>query len=192
MESDETFFEESEKCDRHLERPTRKRGTDPKSRSISNNKSKVIVTADRKNDLNMTCCGKGWLTKTDIAESLKTPLDRDAILCSDGHVSYKGYVNDNHLRHVVLRDDMKQRFKQRRFHIQHVNTLHSRLKKWITSIFWGVSTTFLQNYLNWFKVVETVLKKESSQANALLRLSMMEGNVLFLTQNTLTIPRASC
>lgn len=182
VESDETFFEESEKGNRHLERPARKRGTDPKNRGISDNKSKVIVTADRKNDLNMTCCGKGRLTKADIAESLETPLDKDVILCSDGHVSYKGYADDNHLKHVVLRDDLKQRVKQGRFHIQHVNSLHSRLKKWIASVFWGVSTKYLQNYLNWFKVVETVLKKESNQANALLRLSMMEDNVHFTTQ----------
>lgn len=182
VESDETFFEESEKGNRHLERPARKRGTDPKNRGISDNKSKVIVTADRKNDLNMTCCGKGRLTKADIAESLETPLDKDVILCSDSHVSYKGYADDNHLKHVVLRDDLKQRVKQGRFHIQHVNSLHSRLKKWIASVFWGVSTKYLQNYLNWFKVVETVLKKESNQANALLRLSMMEDNVHFTTQ----------
>lgn len=182
VESDETFFEESEKGNRHLERPARKRGTDPKNRGISDNKSKVIVTADRKNDLNMTCCGKGRLTKADIAESLETPLDKDVILCSDGHVSYKGYADDNHLKHVVLRDDLKQRVKQGRFHIQHVNSLHSKLKKWIASVFWGVSTKYLQNYLNWFKVVETVLKKESNQANALLRLSMMEDNVHFTTQ----------
>ena len=182
VESDETFFEESEKGNRHLKRPARKRGTDPKNRGISDNKSKVIVTADRKNDLNMTCCGKGRLTKADIAESLETPLDKDVILCSDGHVSYKGYADDNHLKHVVLRDDLKQRVKQGRFHIQHVNSLHSKLKKWIASVFWGISTKYLQNYLNWFKVVETVLKKESNQANALLRLSMMEDNVHFTTQ----------
>lgn len=182
VESDETFFEESEKGNRHLERPARKRGTDPKNRGISDNKSKVIVTADRKNDLNMTCCGKGRLTKADIAESLETPLDKDVILCSDAHVSYKGYADDNHLKHVVLRDDLKQRVKQGRFHIQHVNSLHSKLKKWIASVFWGISTKYLQNYLNWFKVVETVLKKESNQANALLKLSMMEDNVHFTTQ----------
>ena len=40
----------------------------------------------------------------------------------------------------------------------------------------------LQNYLNWFKVVVTVLKKEANHANALLRLSMMENKVLFATQ----------
>lgn len=182
VESDETFFEESEKGNRHLGRPARKRGSEPKKPGISDDKAKVIVTADRKNDLNMTCCGKGRLTKKDIAESLRVPLPKEVVLCSDGHVSYKGYAGENHLRHVVLRDDLKQRVKQGRFHIQHVNSLHNRLKKWIASTFWGVATKYLQNYLNWFKVMETVLKNEADHANALMKISMLENYANFATR----------
>lgn len=182
VESDETFFEESEKGNRHLERPSRKRGSDPKSSGISDNKAKVIVTADRKNDLNMTCCGCGRLTKKDIAESLHTPLPKDVVLCSDGHVSYKGYAGDNQLKHVVLRGDLRQRVKRERFHIQHVNSLHNRLKKWIAGTFWEVATKYLQNYLNWFKAIETVLKNEKDQANALLKMSMTGKHLNFATQ----------
>lgn len=172
VESDETFFEDSEKGNRHLGRPGRKRGTEPKKCGISNDKATVIVTADRKNCLNMTCCGHGRLTKKEIVDSLRTPLPSDTILCSDGHVSYKGYANDNHLKHVVLRADLKQHVKKGGFHIQHINSLHNRLKKWIGSVFWGVSTKFLQNYLNWFKVKETILKNAQDQAADLFKLSM--------------------
>lgn len=132
----------------------------------------MIVTADRKNGLNMTFCGHGRLTKKEIVESLNKPLPPDTILCSDGHVSYKGYASDNHLKHVVLRADLKQRVKKGGFYIQHINSLHNRLKKWIASVFWGVSTKFLQNYLNWFKVKETVLKTAQDQAAELFKLSM--------------------
>ena len=45
------------------------------------------------------------------------------------------------------------------YHIQHVNELHNRLKKWIDGTFWGVSTKYLQNYLNWFYLREK-LKSE--------------------------------
>lgn len=182
VESDETFFEESEKGNRHLARPPRKRGSSPKNPGISDNKAKVIVTADRKNDLNMTCCGHGRLTKKDIVESLHTPLPKDVVLCSDGHASYKGYASDNRLKHVVLREDLKQRVKLERFHIQHVNSLHNRLKKWIAGTFWGVATKYLQNYLNWFKAIETVLKNEKNQTEALWKMSMAEKNLNFATQ----------
>lgn len=172
VESDETFFEESEKGNRHLNRPGRKRGTDPKKPGISDDKVTVIVTADRKKGLNMTYCGHGRLTKKEIVDSLCKPLPSNTILCSDGHVSYKGYANDNHLKHVVLRADLKQHVKKGGFHIQHINSLHNRLKKWITNVFWGVSTKYLQNYLNWFKVKETILKTAQDQAADLFKLSM--------------------
>lgn len=58
-------------------------------------------TADRKNGLNMIFCGYGRFAKKEIVESFNKPLPPDTILCSDGHVSYKGYASDNHLKHVV-------------------------------------------------------------------------------------------
>jgi len=40
------------------------------------------------------------------------------------------------------------------YHIQHVNSTHNRIKKWLDGRFWGVTTKYLQNYLNWFRVKE--------------------------------------
>ena len=58
-ESDEAFFDKSDKGCRHLRRKPRKRGGEAKGKGASKNKATVIVTADRKNDLNMTFCGMG-------------------------------------------------------------------------------------------------------------------------------------
>lgn len=40
--------------------------------------------------------------------------------------------------------------------IQHVNSLHNRLKKWLNDQFWGVSTKHLQQYMNWFRMKEAL------------------------------------
>ena len=180
-ESDGTFFDKSDKGCRHLRHKPRKRGGGDKGKGISKRKATVIVTADRKNDLNMTFCGYGRLTKAEISESLHTPLPQGTVLCSDGHVSYKGYAMDNHLEHVVIRGDLGQHVKRGVFHIQHVNSIHSRLKKWINSTFWGVATKYMQDYLNRFKVKETVLKFCSDQADELPGLSMRHYTVNFAT-----------
>ena len=180
-ESDETFFDKSDKGCRHLKRKPRKRGGGTKGKGISKDKATVIVTADRKNDLNMTFCGYGRLTKAEITESLHTPLPQGTVLCSDGHVSYKGYAMDNHIEHVVIRADLGRHVKRGFFHIQHVNSLHNRLKKWLNGTFWGVATKYMQDYLNWFKVKETVLKFCNDQADELLGISMNHYNVKFAT-----------
>ncbi|KAA6308292.1 hypothetical protein EZS27_040028, partial [termite gut metagenome] len=41
----------------------------------------------------------GRVTKSDIKESFQNPLPKESILCSDGHVSYKGYSIYNNLKH---------------------------------------------------------------------------------------------
>ena len=171
VESDETFFEHSEKGNKHLTRPARKRGTQGKSRGIGQNKAAVIVSTDRKNSLKMTLSTMGRITKSDIVESFQAPLNRKTILCSDGHVCYKGYSKDHNLKHIVLRADLKQFVKQGVYHIQHVNELHNRLKKWIDGVFWGVSTKYLQNYLNWFYLREK-LKYERITVEKMVSLSL--------------------
>jgi hypothetical protein len=159
VESDETFFEESEKGNRALSRAARKRGgSTPHSgngkRGISNNKVAVIATTDRQGGMNLCVATMGRICKEDIARSIGQPLPCDTVLCSDGHVSYKGFARDNQLNHITLRTDLKQHVKHGVYHIQNVNSIHHRLKKWIDSSFWGVSTKYMQNYLGWFRLNE--------------------------------------
>jgi len=177
VESDETFFEHSEKGNKHLSRPARKRGTQGKSRGVGHNKASVIVSKDRNKSLKMTLSTMGRITKSDIVESFQAPLNSKAILCSDGHVCYKGYSKDHNLKHVVLRADLKQYVKNGIYHIQHVNELHNRLKKWIDGTFWGVSTKYLQNYLNWFYLREK-MKSENITAENVGALSLQNLHAL--------------
>ncbi len=72
----------------------------------------------------------------------------------DAHVSYKGFAIDNKIEHHPLKAIIKQRVKDKRYHIQHVNSKHNRIKKWIDNTFWGVSTKYLQQYLNWYRIKE--------------------------------------
>ena len=154
VESDETFFLQSDKGRKELDRAARKRGGHSSTRGISKDQVAVIVTADRKGALDMKVATLGRISKYDIDKAIGNRIEKDSILCSDGHVSYKGFAKDNNLSLVVLRADLKQYVKNKIYHIQNVNSIHNRLKKWIDSTFWGVSTKYLQNYLNWYRVQE--------------------------------------
>jgi hypothetical protein len=37
--------------------------------------------------------------------------------------------------------------------------MHNKLKKWLNDQFWGVSTKYLQQYLNWFRMKEALKLK---------------------------------
>ena len=156
-ESDETFFLNSEKGRFVSHRKSRKRGGSSKTRGISNDQVAVIVTQDRKSGLDLTVATMGRLKKADIENAIGSRIKPNkTILCSDAHVSYKGFAIDNKIEHHALKAIIKQRVKNKVYHIQHVNATHNKLKKWIDNTFWGVSTKYLQQYLNWYRVKEEI------------------------------------
>ena len=153
-ESDETFFLHSEKGKPVETRKPRKRGGSSSKSGINDDHIAVIVTQDRKKQIDLTVATKGRIKKIDIDKAIGLRLTKQTILCSDSHVSYKGFAMDNELEHHPLRSDLKERIKEDVYHIQHVNSTHNKLKKWIDNRFWGVSTKYLQQYLNWYRLKE--------------------------------------
>ncbi len=175
-ESDETFFLHSEKGSKKIERKARKRGKSVKKKGISDKQVAVIVSADRKNtiDINVACLGR--ITKDNITQAIGNKVEDRTVLCTDGHVSYKGFALDNSIEHHVLRADLKQYVKQKKYHIQHVNSMHSRMKNWIDKQLLGVASKYLQNYMNWFHVKEKFT--ESEFIESIIELSVANTNAI--------------
>ena len=159
-ESDETFLLFSEKGKRTLTRKGKKRGSKARKRGISNEQVAVIATADRAGQQGLNVATIGRLKKIDIENSIGDRISDKTILCSDSHVSFKGFAIDNSIEHHAIRADLKQYVKDGIYHVQHVNSIHNRLKKWINQKFWGVSTKHLQQYLNWFRIKEMLKYKQ--------------------------------
>lgn len=153
-ESDETFFLKSYKGIRTLERESYKRGRKVGKGGISNDHVAVIATKGRTNGLDLTVATLGRIKKQDIKNAVGERVDNKTILCSDGHVSYKGFAKDHQIEHHVIRGDLKEYVKNKKYHIQHINSLHNGVKKWIDNRFWGVSTKYLQKYMNWYRIKE--------------------------------------
>lgn len=155
-ESDETFILFSEKGNRSLSRKGKKRGTKAKKKGISDEQVAIIVTADRAGQYELSVATLGRIKKVDIEKSIGNRICDKTVLCSDSHVSYKGFAIDKTLEHHALRADLKEYVKDGLYHIQHVNSMHNRLKKWLNERFWGVSTKHLQQYMNWFRMKEVL------------------------------------
>jgi len=160
-ESDDTFFLHSEKGSKHISRAPRKRGGTAKKRGINNEHVAVLVTADRVSEIDLTVVRLGRIKKKDINQAIGDRVSEQTILCSDSHVSYRGFAIDKKIEHHPIRADLKQYVKKKIYHVQHVNSIDSRLKKWIESRFGGVSTKYLQKYLNWFRTKE-ILKESNN------------------------------
>ncbi len=153
-ESDETFFLHSEKGSGKLTRKSRKRGKQIKTRGINKSQVAVIVTADRSKSISLNVSGFGRIRKEDITKAIGSKISKQTILCTDGHSSFKSFTNENNIEHHILKANAKEFVKQGKYHIQNINSLHSRLKKWINKDMYGVASKYLQNYLFWFKFME--------------------------------------
>lgn len=155
-ESDESFILRSEKGMKVEDRKPRKRGGKSKKRGISKDQVAIIATQDRNSLLDLNVATLGRITKSDIENAIGRRIDKEkTILCSDSHHSYKGFAKKTGVEFHLINASKGERVKGA-FHIQHVNATHNKIKKWISNTFWGVSTKYLQQYLNWYILKEKI------------------------------------
>jgi len=108
---------------------------------------------------NVVC--RGRLTRKAINKGVGKWLDKkNTILCSDSHLSFQGYAKQNNIELKPIFVRRKEFVIEQIYHIQNVNRTHKLLKDWIKK-FNGVATKYLQNYLNYFKLVS--LAREQNQ-----------------------------
>ncbi len=154
-ESDDLFFLQSEKGNQNLDRKPRKRGCKASKRGISNEQVAVIATCDRSGNKDMKVVTTGRISKKDIDKVLQGKLSKVETLCSDSHRSYTAFAKSEKIAHKKFNASKGQRVKDKIYHVQNVNNMDMRLRKWMGQ-FNGVATKYLQNYLNWFLVLEKV------------------------------------
>ena len=157
------FFAFSEKGNRHLDRKPKQRGEKASKAGITNEKVAVIATCDRSGNKDFKVATRGRISKKDLDKILKGKLDKAEVLCSDGHRSYDAFAKQNTIEHKKFNASKGQRAVEKIYHVQNVNNMDMRLRKFMES-FNGVATKYLQNYLNWFLVLEKIKNSTSKMA----------------------------
>lgn len=155
VESDDLFFSYSEKGNKNLDRKPKKRGEKASKSGISNEKVAVIATCDRSGNKEFTVTTQGRISKQDLDRVLEGKLEKAEVLCSDSHRSYGAFAKGKNIEHKKFNASKRQRTVEKIYHVQNVNNLDMRLRKFMDS-FNGVATKYLQNYLNWFLVLEKI------------------------------------
>jgi transposase-like protein len=153
VEADETFFLESSKGKKSLERKPRKRGGAAKKRGLSNEQICVLVARDRNKNTIYKIIGRGRPSKAEIENGLSDKITDGSILCSDCLRAYTSYSHTHDLKHYRFKSDGKR--TKGIYHIQNVNSYHSRLKSWLAH-FKGVATKYLNGYLALFNFLDAI------------------------------------
>lgn len=162
IESDETFFRESFKGQRHgLTRPAHRRGKDASKRGQSSEQIPVLVCRDRSGTTSDYVLEKD--DQKHITQALKPILARDCILCSDSSKAMAAAAREIGVAHRPVNLSAGIRVIARVYHVQNVNAYDSRLKEWMRR-FHGVATRYLPNYLGWRRILDATNQALSASA----------------------------
>lgn len=161
VEADETFFPVSFRGN-HKKGPfmlprARKRGKSNRTRRVSRELVCVPCAVDRAGHAVSMIATLGRIKTRDLHLLYDDKISEDVTLCTDKMNSYVRFANSNNLNLVQLKSG---KAKKGIYHIQHVNSYHNSLKRFIRG-FNGVALKYLNNYLLWNSWL--IVKKSSMQ-----------------------------
>lgn len=153
-EVDEAYFLESRKGMKGIvHREPRKRGGAASKRGISNEQVCVLVGRDRDKNTQARVVGWGQMSNKRAEITLSECAGGVTALCTDSASAYRNFAKNHEIPHYAMNTSKRVRTIKGIYHIQNVNSYHSRLRKWMER-FNGVSTKHMNNYLEWFHFID--------------------------------------
>ena len=153
-EADETYELHSFKGQRRqllaVQRAPRRRGGKATKRGLSAEQVPILVLRDRSGSTTDFVLKRR--DKAAVQELLPQALAKDAVLCSDGSGLLAHAAMGLGFEHQGVNLSKGVRIRGA-WHIQNVNAYHSRWKQWMDR-FKGVATSYLENYLGWFRALD--------------------------------------
>lgn len=153
-EADETCVLKSCKGQRTLRRQAnrkaRRRGGRASRRGMSREHDVVLVVCDRSGATTDQIIPR--LDTAHLAAVLQPVLPADTVLCTDGSGGLTAAARHIGVEHHAINNSAGQRVVGA-WHINNVNGYHSRLKNWLRR-FKGVASSYLHNYLGWFRTLD--------------------------------------
>lgn len=146
---DDIWIRYSQKGRKGLEYSKKRGGTSHKG--DSEYQVKILTATDGKKT-EMKVSNIGRLSKADIQRSLGDKINKKTILVSDKHRSITAFAKDNMLEHYSFK--ASEHVTKDGKGVQLLNNIAGRLDTLLNRTFCGVSTKYLQLYVNWFKFRE--------------------------------------
>lgn len=164
-ECDDKLLNINEKGNRKLQREPYKRSSDRKpKRGVSDDKISVVVASDRKGNSTMKVAKRGRIDNESIEKSIGNFVQPNVVICSDKHPTIISWAKEKEIEHHTF--FAKNHSKDKIYHVQNVNSIDNLYERWVKP-FYGVSTRYLEKYLNWF----IFLQKTKSKTNQAFELA---------------------
>ena len=152
VECDELELPLSNKGDRHLTRKARKRSSDFKRNAKTKEVTTVQVVSaiDENNQTYFKAIETKRITAKQLNKTVGKKLDKHVTLITDKHPSYRPFVKSKStIKHKTVKSNEHVNKEDKHVNLQKINNQHKQLRLFLDR-FNGVSSKYLQNYLNWF------------------------------------------
>lgn len=144
-------------------RAARHRGGKARQRGLSREQVPILVVRNRAGQT--TDSVLDMADKASVSQVLRIAVAHDAVLCTDGSNFLAAVAKALGLAHQAVDVQSGQRVRGA-WHIQNVNAHHSRFKEWMRR-FKGVATSYLPNYLGWFRALDRNARSASKPVSLL-------------------------
>jgi len=146
---DDLWVRYSQKGRKGLKYSKKRGGTSHKGDS---NYQVKILTTTNSTQTEMKVTNIGRLSKADIQRTMSNKFSKKTILISDKHPSISAFAKSNNITHHNFK--ASKHVNEEGKGVQLLNNIASRVDTMINRTFKGVSTKYLQLYVNWFKLKE--------------------------------------
>ena len=122
----------------------------------------VVTAVERKGEKYLKAVASKRLSRKEIAKVLDGKLADNTTLITDKHPSFKAFAKDNpDIKHKALLAKEHIDKNDKSIHLQKVNNVHAELRKFLRP-FNGVSSKYLQNYLNWYAYADKIRESKTT------------------------------
>ena len=157
-----------------MPRKAHKRGKSVHKRGLSHEKVCVPCAVNRKGLSIAKATNLGRVATKDLHHIYDNRIEPNSIIVTDLMNSYRRFATKNGLELVQLKGGKS---KKGIYNIQHINSYHSELKRFIDR-FKGVSTKHLNNYLIWHNFVNYAPESEVDKRSILLKFVMTQAMLI--------------
>lgn len=167
IEADKTFFAISYKGNHTrsttftMPKASYKRGHSSHLRGLSHENVCVPCAVNRNGQSIAKITNTGRVSTKDLHKLYDGRIKENSVLVTDKMNSYKRFATKNDINLVQLKTG---RTKKGIYNIQHINSYHNELKRFIYQ-FKGVSTKYLNNYLVWNNLINYAKETDAEKKN---------------------------
>ncbi len=147
VEANEINFLFSNKGEKGLDRPARKRGNSGKINKSDKHVS-FLISRDRNKFTFDKIINK--ISTTELHDALGNLVIKDVLFCCDNKKIYREFAKEKHLRYGFVNTSKGEFVKKDVVHIKNIISYCDRLLQWMER-FHGVATKYLDSYASWFR-----------------------------------------